>query len=219
LTADFFVAGPMRLVLLGPPGAGKGTQAEKLSAYFGIPQISTGDILRHNVAQNTDLGKKAKAYMDSGQLVPDDLVIKMVEHRLKEPDAKKGFILDGFPRTIAQADALLKMTKIDAVLSLFLEPEELIKRNTGRRVCPKDDTVYHVLTNPPKKPGVCDKCGTPLIVRADDREDVVRKRIETHERQTAPLIKYYRDRGMLREAYASGLIEEIFLRTIDALKA
>lgn len=209
----------MRLVLLGPPGAGKGTQAAKLSTYFGIPQISTGDILRHNVAQDTDLGKKAKGYMDSGQLVPDDLVIKMVEHRLKEPDAKKGFILDGFPRTIAQADALLKMTKIDAVLSYFLEPEELIKRNTGRRVCPQDDTVYHILTNPPKNPGVCDRCGTTLIIRADDREDVVRKRIETHERQTAPLIKYYRERGLLREAYASGLIEEIFLRTLEALKA
>jgi len=209
----------MRLVLLGPPGAGKGTQAEKFSVYFGIPRISTGDILRHNVAQNTELGKKAKSYMDSGQLVPDDLVVKMVEHRLKESDARKGFILDGFPRTIAQADALLKMTKIDAVLSFFLEPEELIKRNTGRRVCPKDDTVYHVLMNPPKKPGVCDKCGTALIVRADDREDVVRKRIETYEKQTAPLIKYYRDRGMFREVYATGLIEEIFLRAVEALKA
>lgn len=209
----------MRLVLLGPPGAGKGTQAEKLSAYLGIPRISTGDILRHNVAENTDLGKKAKAYMDSGQLVPDELVIKMVERRLKEPDAKRGFILDGFPRTIAQAEALSKLTKLDAVVSLFLEPEELIKRNTGRRVCPKDDTVYHIWMNPPKKPGVCDKCRTPLIIRADDREDVVRTRIETYERQTAPLIKYYRDRGMLREVYASGLIGEIFQRTIEALKA
>jgi adenylate kinase len=209
----------MRLVLIGPPGAGKGTQAEKLSAYFGIPQVSTGDILRHHVAQDTQLGKKAKSFMDSGQLVPDDIVITMVEQRLREPDAKKGFILDGFPRTIAQADSLLQMTKIDAVLSLFLEPEELIKRNTGRRVCPQDDTVYHVLTNPPKKQWVCDKCGTPLVIRADDREDVVRKRIETHERKTAPLIKYYRDRGLLREAYASGLIEEIFLRTLEALKA
>ena len=209
----------MRLVLLGPPGAGKGTQAEKLSAYLGVPRISTGDILRHNVAENTDLGKQAKAFMDSGQLVPDELVIKMVERRLKEPDAKRGFILDGFPRTIAQAEALSKLTKLDAVVSLFLEPEELIKRNTGRRVCPKDDTVYHIWMNPPKKPGICDKCGTPLIVRADDREDVVRTRIETYERQTAPLIKYYRDRGMLREVYASGLIGEIFLRTIEALKA
>jgi adenylate kinase len=218
LTDRTFLSALMRLVLLGPPGAGKGTQAEKLAAYFGIPWISTGDILRHNVAENTDLGKKAKAYMDSGQLVPDDLVIKMMERRLKEPDARKGFILDGFPRTIPQAEALLTMTKLDAALSLFLEPEELIKRNTGRRVCPKDDTVYHVLMNPPKKPGVCDRCGTALVVRADDREDVVRKRIETYERQTAPLIKYYRDRGLLREAYATGLIEEIFLRALEVLK-
>ena len=209
----------MRLVLLGPPGAGKGTQAEKLSAYLGVPRISTGDILRHNVAENTDLGKKARAYMDSGQLVPDDLVIKMVERRLKEPDAKKGFILDGFPRTIAQAEALSKLTKLDVVINLFLEPEELIKRNTGRRVCPKDDTVYHIWMNPPRKPGICDKCGTPLDIRADDREDVVRTRIETYEKQTAPLIKYYRDRGLLRDVYASGMIEEIFLRTVEGLKS
>lgn len=209
----------MRLILLGPPGAGKGTQAEKLSVYLGVPRISTGNILRHHVAQNTDLGKKAKTYMDSGQLVPDELVIEMMKRRLKEPDAKKGFILDGFPRTIAQAEALSKLTKIDMVISLFLEPEELIKRNTGRRVCPKDDTVYHIWMNPPKKPGICDKCGTPLVIRADDKEEVVRKRIETYERQTAPLIKYYRDLGMLREVYASGLIEEIFSRTIETLKA
>ena len=209
----------MRIILLGPPGAGKGTQAEKLSQYLGVPRISTGDILRHNVTGNTELGKKAKSYMDAGKLVPDDIVMPMMERRLKEPDAKKGFILDGFPRTIAQADALAKITPIDSVISLFLEPEELIKRNTGRRVCPKDDTVYHIWMNPPKKTGICDKCGTPLIIRADDREDVVRKRIETYEKQTAPLIKYYRDRGLLKEVYASGLIDEIFQRTIEALKA
>src|SRR5438046_5007586 len=127
----------MRLILLGPPGAGKGTQAEKLSAYLGVPRVSTGDILLHNVAANTELGKKAKSFMDSGKLVPDDLVIAMTERRLKEPDAKKGFILDGFPRTIAQAEALSKLTKIDSVVSLFLEPGELIKRTPGRRGSPK----------------------------------------------------------------------------------
>src|SRR5947199_866698 len=209
----------MRLILLGPPGAGKGTQAEKLSAYLGVPRVSTGDILRHNVAENTDLGKKAKSFMDSGKLVPDDLVIAMTERRLKEPDAKKGFILDGFPRTIAQAEALSKLTKIDSVVSLFLEPEELIKRNTGRRGCPKADNVYYSFMDPPRRAGLCDKCGTSLIIGAADKEEVVRKRIETYEKQTAPLIKYYRDRGMLREVYASGLIEEIFQRTIEALKA
>ena len=209
----------MRIILLGPPGAGKGTQAEKLSQYLGVPRISTGDILRHNVTENTELGKKAKSHMDAGKLVPDDIVMPMMERRLKESDAKKGFILDGFPRTISQADALAKITPIDSVISLFLEPEELIKRNTGRRVCPKDDTVYHIWMNPPKKAGICDRCGTPLIIRADDREDVVRKRIETYEKQTAPLIKYYRDRGLLKEVYASGLIDEIFQRAIEALKA
>lgn len=209
----------MHLVLLGPPGAGKGTQAEKLSTYLAIPRISTGDILRRNVTDHTDLGKKAKAYMDQGQLVPDDLVIAMTERRLKEPDAKNGFILDGFPRNIAQAEALGKLTSLDAAVNLFLEPEELIKRNTGRRVCPKCDAVYHILMNPPKKAGICDRCGSPLILRNDDKEEVVRKRIETYEKQTAPLIKYYRDRGLLREVYASGLIEEIFLRTIETLKA
>src|SRR5436309_3372180 len=127
----------MRLVLLGPPGAGKGTQAAKLSAHLGVPRISTGDILRHSVAEGTELGKKAKAYMDSGKLVPDELVIAMTERRLKEKDAQKGFILDGFPRTIAQAEALSKLTDLDAAVNLFLEPEELIKRNTGRRVCPR----------------------------------------------------------------------------------
>src|SRR6266480_2216455 len=182
----------MRLVLLGPPGAGKGTQAAKLSAHLGVPRISTGDILRHSVAEGTELGKKAKAYMDSGKLVPDELVIAMTERRLKEKDAQKGFILDGFPRTIAQAEALSKLTDLDAAVNLFLEP--------------------------PERAGVCDRCRTPLVIRADDREDVVRKRIESYEKQTAPLIKYCRDRGLLKEVYATGLIEEIFLRTIEALK-
>ena len=206
-------------MLLGPPGAGKGTQAAKLSNYVGVPRISTGDILRKHVAEGTDLGKKAQAYMDAGKLVPDDLVIAMTERRLKEADARKGFILDGFPRTIAQAEALAKLVPLDAVINLFLEPEELIKRNTGRRVCPKCDAVYHVLMNRPRKEGICDRCGSALTIRADDRDEVVRARIETYERQTAPLIKYYRERGLLREVYASGLIDEIFLRLKEGLKA
>ena len=209
----------MRLVLLGPPGSGKGTQAARLAGTLGMPRISTGDILRRNVAEGTDLGKKAKAFMESGKLVPDDLVIAMTAERLKEADARKGFILDGFPRTIAQAEALARLTPLDAVVNLFLEPEELVKRSAGRRICPKCESVYHVMSNPPKTPGVCDKCGTALVTRPDDREDVVRTRIETYERQTAPLVQYYKDRGLLREVYASGLIDEISQRVQEALKS
>lgn len=207
----------MRLVFLGPPGAGKGTQAAKLANHLGVPRISTGDILRRNVAEGTELGMNAKAHMDAGKLVPDEIVIAMTERRLKEADAKKGFILDGFPRTIAQADALAKLTPLDAAVNLFMEPEELIKRSAGRRVCPKCEALYHVLTNPPRKPGVCDRCGTALITRQDDRAEVVRTRIDTYEKLTAPLIKYYRDRGLLREVYAGGLIDEIFMRLREVL--
>ena len=208
----------MRLVLLGPPGSGKGTQGARLSQALGVPRISTGDILRRNVADGTELGAKAKAFMESGKLVPDELVIAMTAERLKEPDARKGFILDGFPRTIAQAEALARLTPLDAVVNLFLEPEELVKRSAGRRVCPNCESVYHVMSNPPKKAGICDKCGTALVTRPDDREEVVRTRIETYERQTAPLIQYYKDRGIRLEVYASGMIDEISERVQDALK-
>jgi adenylate kinase len=208
----------MRIVLLGPPGSGKGTQAAKLAERYGIPRISTGDILRRNVADGTDLGKRAKAYMEAGKLVPDEVVIEMTARRLAEPDAKKGFILDGFPRTIAQAEALGKLTTLDVVVNMFLEPEELIKRSTGRRICPNCEALYHVLSSPPKVAGVCDRCGSKLTVRPDDREEVVRTRIDTYERQTAPLIGYYREKGLLREVYASGLIGEITSRVHEALE-
>jgi adenylate kinase len=209
----------MRLILFGPPGSGKGTQAAKLSDLLRIPRISTGDILRKHVADGTPLGKKAKAYMEAGTLVPDDLVIEMTEHRLREPDARKGFILDGFPRTVAQAHALEKVTPLDLVVNLFLPPEELVKRNTGRRVCPNCEAVYHIFNNPPKKPGICDRCGSILVTRPDDREDVVRTRIETYENQTAPLVSYYRQKGLLKEVYASGLIDEIFHRIRETIGA
>ncbi len=209
----------MRVVLLGPPGSGKGTQGERLALALGVPRISTGDILRRNVAQGTELGKKAKAYMEAGKLVPDDLVIAMTAERLKDADARKGFILDGFPRTIAQAEALAQLTPLDAVVNLFLEPEELVKRSAGRRVCPKCESVYHLVTNPPRQAGICDKCGSSLVTRPDDREEVVRTRIETYERQTAPLVQYYRDKGLLREVYASGVIGEIGQRVQEALNA
>jgi adenylate kinase len=207
----------MRLVLLGPPGSGKGTQAARLAEALGVPRISTGDILRRNVAEGTELGTKAKVYMEAGKLVPDEVVIAMTADRLKEPDAGKGFILDGFPRTIAQADALAKLTPLDAVVNLFLEPEELVKRSAGRRICPKCESVYHVASNPPKVSGICNKCGSALVTRPDDREEVVRIRIETYERQTAPLIQYYKERGLLREVYASGVIGEISQRVREAL--
>ena len=209
----------MRLILLGPPGSGKGTQAARLSTFLGVPRISTGDILRAHVREGSALGKAAKAHMDSGGLVPDALVIEMTEMRLREPDARTGFILDGFPRTIAQADALADLTPLDVVVNLFIEPEELLKRSLGRRVCPKCDALYHIASNRPRRDGICDRCDTPLVVRPDDREDVVRKRIETYETQTAPLISYYRERGLLRDVYGGGLIEEIQMRIREALKA
>ncbi len=207
----------MRLVFLGPPGAGKGTQAARLADHLGVPRISTGDILRRHAAEGTDLGKKAKGYMEAGKLVPDDLVIEMTKRRLSEPDAKKGFILDGFPRTIAQAEALAKITPLDVVIDFYLEPEELIKRSSGRRVCPKCDAVYHLLSIPSRKPGICDRCGSALITRQDDKDEVVRTRIETYETQTAPLIQYYKDRGLLRQVYASGLIDEVAHRIREVL--
>jgi len=204
-------------VLLGPPGAGKGTQAAKLSNYVGVPRISTGDILRKHVAEGTDLGKKAQAYMDAGKLVPDDLVIAMTERRLKEADARKGFILDGFPRTIAQAEALAKLVPLDAVINLFLEPEELIKRNTGRRVCPKCDAVYHVLMNRPRKEGICDRCGGPLRQRSDDTERVIAERLRAYREQTAPLILRYQKAGLLLTVDGRGRPAEVFDRIAAAV--
>jgi len=209
----------MKLVLLGPPGAGKGTQAVRLSDRFGVPRISTGDILRRQVADKTALGKKAATYVRSGKLVPDALVIEMVRKRLQEKDAKKGFILDGFPRTREQAQALDRMAKLDRALLLFLDPEDLIKRSTGRRVCQDCESVYHLLMNPPKQPGICDRCGGKLIVREDDKEETVRHRIQVYEDQTKPLVSYYKEKGILVQVYGSGLIDEVFHRALEALSS
>jgi len=208
----------MRIIMLGPPGAGKGTQAVKLAEKLGVPHISTGDILRREVTKKTKLGQVAHRFMAEGKLVPDDLVIEMTLKRLKQPDAKKGFILDGFPRNVAQAQALDKATKLDAVINLFLDPEDLVKRSTGRWVCPNCDAVYHVLTNPPKKKGVCDKCGSALIQREDDTERVVRTRIKTYDELTEPIAAFYRAKGLLRDVYASGHIEEVHHRILEALR-
>jgi len=210
---------PMKLVLLGPPGAGKGTQAVRLAEHFGVPHISTGDILRRQVAEKTDLGKKAERYVRAGKLVPDDLVIEMVRKRLKQKDAQNGFILDGFPRTREQAMSLDKMTEVDHALLLFLDPEDLIKRSTERWVCENCESVYHIMTNPPKKPGFCDRCGGKLIQREDDKEQTVRRRIQVYDEQTKPLISYYKEKGLLSQVYGSGLIDEVFERAIEALSA
>ena len=209
----------MKLVLLGAPGAGKGTQAVRLAEHFGVPRMSTGDILRRQVSERTDLGKKAERYVRAGQLVPDAVVIEMVRNRLRQKDAKKGFVLDGFPRTRDQAEALDGMTKLDAALLLFLDPEDLIKRSSGRRICENCEAVYHLLMNAPKKPGFCDNCGSKLIQREDDKEETVRRRIRVYEEQTKPLTSYYKEKGILVQVYGSGLIDEVFHRTLEALTA
>ncbi len=211
----------MRLILLGPPGAGKGTQAERLVAKYQIPQISTGDILRAAVRDGTDLGKTAKSYMDSGGLVPDAVVIGIIEERLKEDDCANGYILDGFPRTVAQADALKNVLAgmgqaIDHVVSVEVPNEDLVERLSGRRSC-KCGAMYHVTFNPPKKEGVCDKCGGELFQRADDQEETIRSRLAVYEEQTAPLIAYYEKAGLLRRIDGVGSLDEIFGRIVEAI--
>lgn len=207
----------MNLILLGGPGAGKGTQAKKLIDKYQIPQISTGDILRAAVKEGTEMGKKAKEYMDAGKLVPDEVVIGIIKDRLAQPDCKKGFILDGFPRTVPQAEALDKVladlgSKIDHVISIDVDEEELVTRLTGRRTCKNPDCgqMYHIKFNPPKKEGVCDKCGSELYQRDDDNEATVRSRLATYNQATKPLIDYYQAKGLLRPIKGVGSIDDIF---------
>ena len=190
------------LILLGPPGAGKGTQASRIVAEYRIPHISTGDILRAAVANQSPLGLEAKRYMDAGELVPDRVVIGIVEERLQEPDTARGFLMDGFPRTIPQAEALDQaLEKLDRaitkVLVILVDEEELVRRLTGRRICRSCQTPYHVIFNPPKVEGVCDKCGGELYQRDDDKEETVRNRLEVYRRQTEPLIEYYDRTGVV----------------------
>lgn len=205
----------MRLVLLGAPGAGKGTQAKKLIEKYGIPQISTGDLLRAAVSAGTQLGKEAKSYMDKGELVPDRVVLGMVEERLRQEDCKKGYILDGFPRNVAQAEALDKMLStlnmsLDAALSVDVPFDDLMKRLTGRRTCKSCGQMYNVYFNPPEKEGVCDKCGGELFQRDDDKEETIKKRLEVYNSQTSPLIEYYSKKGILKSVNGTGSIDEIF---------
>ncbi|MCF7936239.1 MAG: adenylate kinase [Synergistales bacterium] len=199
----------MRLVFLGPPGAGKGTQAAVVTEHYRIAHISTGDILRSNVKSGTELGQKARQYMDAGELVPDELIVEMMRGRLTEEDCSEGFILDGFPRTVPQAEALDSLLEelgiaLDAAILFDVSDQVVVERLSGRRVCKDCGAVYHVVMSPPEREGVCDRCGGTLIQRDDDREDVVRQRLDVYRRQTEPLVAYYRNRGLLREIDASG---------------
>jgi adenylate kinase len=191
------------LILLGPPGAGKGTQAERLKADFGLAHISTGDMLRAQLAQGTELGREAQKYMEAGELVPDEVILGMIGQRVGEQDAREGFLLDGFPRNTSQADALAETLKesrrkLMAALLIDVPDEEVVRRLAGRRVCLKSGHVYHVEFDPPKREGVCDQDGSRLIQRDDDKEETIRRRLEVYAHQTAPLIEYYEEAGLLR---------------------
>ena len=213
----------MRLVLLGAPGAGKGTQAKMLIEKYRIPQISTGDILRKAVADGTPLGKEAKVIMDKGELVPDKIVLGLVDERVKQDDCKKGFILDGFPRNTVQAEALDKLLNdikmpLDSALSVDVPKEDLMKRLTGRRTCKSCQQMYNIYFTPPKKEGACDKCGGELFQRDDDKEETIKKRLDVYDAQTAPLIDYYKKKGILKSVAGTGSIDEIFKKVCNVLE-
>ncbi|MEG0662548.1 MAG: adenylate kinase [Anaerovoracaceae bacterium] len=212
----------MNLVLLGPPGAGKGTQAAKIIEKYNIPHISTGDIFRKNIKEGTVLGKKAQAYMDKGELVPDSLVIEIALDRLGEDDCKDGFLLDGFPRTVQQAEALdaylgAKNEKVDHVLDIDVDKAELMARLTGRRVCKACGATYHAVNIPPKKEGVCDVCGGELYQRADDAADTVANRIEVYNSQTKPLLTYYDDAKNITHLDGVIGLENVFAKIVETL--
>ena len=204
----------VRIILLGPPGAGKGTQAVKIAESAGVPHISTGDILRANVAAGTELGRQAKSFMDAGDLVPDDVIIAMVGERLDEDDAKAGFLFDGFPRTVPQAEALEELliersTPLTVVLRLAVPQDEVVRRLTGRRSCAQCGRIFHVVFDPSATEGRCDDCGGELTQRSDDTEDVVLNRLEVYRAQTEPLENFYWERGLLRDVEAVGEVDEV----------
>jgi adenylate kinase len=203
-----------RVAFLGPPGAGKGTQARTLARQWGVPQIATGDILREAVGAGTPVGREAQRYMDQGALVPDEGVVGVIRERLARPDAGAGFILDGFPRTIGQADALGQLLKelgqeLEVVVYFDVPEAELLRRLTGRRVCPRCGSTFHVVSAPPARPDVCDRCGGALVQRDDDREETVARRLRVYVQQTAPLLDYYRDRSRLRTVAGAGAMAEV----------
>ena len=207
----------MRIILLGPPSAGKGTQAAMLAQRFGMLHLATGDLLRDAVAAGTSLGRKAKKFMDTGALVPDAIVLGLLEGKMKSTNSQTGFILDGFPRTVEQARALNEITDIDLVLCIDVDFEKLIERATGRMICKTCNAVYHLKFNPPKAPNVCDKDGGPLYQRDDDNETTVRKRLRTYDDQTRPVIQYYLSLGKLKYIEGEGTIEEVGNRLLRAL--
>lgn len=214
----------MRLVLVGPPGAGKGTQAEFVAAHLSVPKISTGDIFRANVQQGTPLGVEAKRYMDAGQLVPDEVTIDMVRERLAEGDSTDGFLLDGFPRTTPQAVALDKLLAdlgvgLDLVLELVVDDDEVIRRLSGRRTCHGCGKIWHVEFDPPSRDGVCDRCGAELFQRDDDKAETIAERLRVYARDTAPLVDYYGAQGKLVGIDATGPVEDVTVRAIDALRS
>jgi adenylate kinase len=219
------VVGP--IILLGAPGAGKGTQAQMIATRYGIPQISTGDILRSNVARGTELGRKADPIMKSGQLVPDELMLAMVGDRLSQPDCQRGYILDGFPRTVGQAEWLDEFLAAltfsgrpmaPVVISIEVGYNQLLQRLTGRRSCPADGKIYNIYFQPPQKEGLCDSCGAPLVQRKDDKEDVISERLKSYERQTLPLVEYYRRKGRLRPLNGERPVEEIRAEIVGLLE-
>jgi len=214
----------MRLVLVGPPGAGKGTQAEFIAAHLAVPKISTGDIFRANVSQGTPLGVEAKRYMDAGKLVPDEVTINMVRERLAEADAAEGFLLDGFPRTTPQAAALDKLladlgTALDLVMELVVDDDEVIRRLSGRRTCRGCGKIWHVEFDAPSREGICDRCGSELFQRDDDRPETIAERLREYGEKTAPLIDYYGAQGKLVGIDATGPVEDVTVRAIDALRS
>ena len=212
----------MRVIFLGAPGVGKGTQADVVSQKFGIPKLSTGDLLRESVARQTPLGKEAKGFMDRGDLVPDEVVIGLVREKLASPECQKGFLLDGFPRTVAQADQLEKILQaqgetLDRVVYFTLPNSEIVKRISGRRTCPNCKAVYHLESVPPKKEGVCDECGANLVQRNDDKPETIESRLAVYQEQTAPLIDYYGKKNVLSELDGAGLVEDVEKRLVALL--
>lgn len=205
----------MKIVMLGAPGAGKGTQAKKIADAYGIPHISTGDIFRANIKAGTALGKKAKEYMDKGGLVPDEVTIGMLLDRIHEADCEKGYVLDGFPRTIPQAESLTKAlaaegSRIDAAVDIEVPDENIVNRMGGRRACLSCGSTYHIVYAAPKQEGICDRCGSPLVLRDDDKPETVQKRLAVYHEQTQPLIEYYGEAGVLKEVDGTQDMEKVF---------